>query len=351
MSNNNSSKFNIKITKKTILLFVIVFAVSLSIFTVARVSIYKKLNQPIFHGDDDTPDIKNGSNLSVVVSSANCAYPEAFADGKRINFLILGVATTTTGKDLTDTIMLCSYDTENYTFDLISIPRDTYYNRAKYSIWSGNQKINSIYETDGIVGIASAVSDILSDIPVNYYFTVEYNDIKLLVDAIGGVDIDVPFDLRYEDPTDDPPLNINIPAGRQHITSKNVVELLRFRKTNPWFADQGYKSYSDFGRMEMQQQFITACLKKTLSKASYIKKVLEVAIDNIGSNITYDEALSLASDVTKLDMSNVHTYTIPTHSRGTSETGGTSFLFIEDDDAANIVQILDGIFLNNKGSN
>lgn len=331
--------------KKTIIVFLLVLAIALGIMIPVRVSIAKKMQQPIFRGD--TEDEQKTSKLATLVSGENCIYADAFKDNQRINVLILGVATTVIGKDLTDTIMLCSYDRKDYSFDLISVPRDTYHYRDKYSIWSGNQKINSVYETEGILGIANAVSEELSGIPIHYYVTVSYNDIKKLIDVIGGVDVDVPFHLRYEDPTDNPPLNIDIPKGRQHITSENVIQLLRFRKTNPWFAEQGYKSYSDTGRMEMQQQFITACIKKLISKPSYVKKVLDTAIDSIGSNITYEEALDLSSDITKLDLSNVHTYTVPTDTKGTSETGGISYLFVKTDE---LKTILDGIFIDAEAS-
>jgi len=329
-----------KINKKVIIVFILVFAIVLGGATYLRVSIYNKLDDPIFTPDDDVV-----LKFNSIVSGEGSPYYDAFTDGKRINFLILGVATTVANKPLTDSIMLASYDRVNYTVDIISIPRDSYYNRDQYSIWSGLQKINSIYETEGILGIASAVSNILSNIPIHYYLTVEYDDIKTLVDVIDGVDVEVPFHLKYDDPYDNPPLHIDIPAGLQHIDSTNVIQLLRFRKTNSEYAEQGYRGYNDTGRMEMQQKFLKACIKKVLSKPSYISNLIKKAMECIGSDIDYELALTLSSDITKLDLSNVNTHTVPTTMKGTSETGGVSFLFINYDE---LVPILDGIFLTNE---
>jgi len=328
-----------QINKKVIVAFILVFAILTSGFTALRVAVNKKLDDPIFVPEEDTR-----LKFSTLVSSEDCPYKEAFADSKRINVLVLGVATTIIGNPLTDTIMLVSYDTENHAVDIISIPRDTYYYRAKYNTWSGNQKINTVYESEGILGIATAVSTILSNIPIHYYATVEYEDIKTLIDVIDGVDVEIPFHLKYDDPADNPPLHIDIPEGLQHIDSSNVIQLLRFRKTNSWLVEKGYQSYSDRGRMEMQQKFIKACIKKTISKPSYITNIIKTATECIGSDIDYDLVTTLAQDITKIDVANINTYTAPNYAKEMADTGGVSYLFIDYDE---LVKLLDNIFLEN----
>lgn len=83
------------------------------------------------------------------------------------------------------------------------------------------------------------------------------------MDSVGGVEVDVPFHMRYTDPYSDPPLDINIPPGEQLIKGDRAMEFLRFRKTN--YA--GYSGYSngDIGRVEAQQGFVKAAIKKALT--------------------------------------------------------------------------------------
>lgn len=101
--------------------------------------------------------------------------------------------------------------------DLISVPRDTYYERNEYNS-PAQKKINAAYGAEGIIGTANSVSDVLYGIPINYYAVVDYDSVKTIVDGIGGVPVNVEKAMKYDDPTDKPPLHINIPAGEQILT-------------------------------------------------------------------------------------------------------------------------------------
>jgi LCP family protein required for cell wall assembly len=90
---------------------------------------------------------------------------------------------------MADTIMVASFHTEEKTIDLISVPRDTYYERPEFKS-SATQKINSIYNTekeDGMQKLAKAVSDVLQGMPLHYYMAVDYEGVGNIVDAMGGV--------------------------------------------------------------------------------------------------------------------------------------------------------------------
>ena len=129
---------------------------------------------------------------------------EAFKDKNRVNILLLGV-----NGNLTDTIMLASFDTDAKHVDLISIPRDTYYHREGYNS-EGENKINAAYRKNP-VNTAKAVSEILLGMPINYYAVIDYDGVETIVDSMGGVPMDIEFNMKYSDPYDDPPLVINIP--------------------------------------------------------------------------------------------------------------------------------------------
>ena len=80
------------------------------------------------------------------------------------------------------------------------------------------------------------------------------------VDAIGGVDFDVPIDMNYEDPYQD--LYIHIPAGMQHLNGEEALKVVRFR--------EGYAS-QDIARMETQQAFLKAVAQQTLQISNLTK--------------------------------------------------------------------------------
>jgi len=133
------------------------------------------------------------------------------------------------------------------------------------------------------------------------YAIVEYEDIEKVMDVIGGVEVDVPFDMIYDDPTDTPPLHIRIYAGEQTIDSSNVMEYLRYRK--------GYRN-GDIGRIQVHQEFVKKVIKECL-KAGNILDVAKVAVENVESDITYSMAISVATKAFKLSGDSINSYVLP----------------------------------------
>lgn len=275
---------NKKFDKKSIPTFLISLIIAVAVFVGIRVLIADLGEKTIFNPDEGEILAKDWKPPVNVDKSS--PFYEEFSDPNRINLLLLGLATGNT-----DTIMLATYDTEDQTVDIISIPRDTYYARSGYTSYAYN-KINSVYRTDGVSGIATAVSEILYGIPIHYYAIVEYEDIKKVMDAIGGVYVDVPFRMKYDDPYADPPLHIDIPKGNVLIDSSNVEQYLRFRHGNA-----GYQSYfnGDLGRIQVQQEFVKLTLKKCL-QLDNITDVAKVVLQNVQSDITYTAAISLVKN-------------------------------------------------------
>ena len=185
----------------------------------------------------------------------NSPFFEAFNNSDRVNVLVMGI-----NDNMTDTLMLASYDTENQKVDIISIPRDTYYERPGKS--GASLKINSIYSQEGVLGTAKAVSKTLEGIPINYYVVVDYKGVEKVVDAMGGVKVNVPFHMKYRDVYDKPPLIIDIPAGERTLSRKEAIKFLRFRKTN-MRGGQGYPQ-GDIGRIQTHQAFLKAAVDKAI---------------------------------------------------------------------------------------
>jgi len=239
-------------------------------------------------------------DMGYLVDEDSPFYKE-FKNSERINILVLGV-----NSGLTDTIMLASYDMKNQRVDVISVPRDTYYYREGYDNAAAH-KINSIYAGDDVIGTARAVSDVLLGIPINYYAVIEYDGVSKVVESMGGVPMDIPFNMVYSDPYDTPPLKINIPKGEQVLDGKTAVEYLRFRK--------GY-SEGDIGRVGAQQLFVKAAFKQAIGKD--LIKVIRTTIENVDSDLPLGMALKIGTKALGLEAESLNTYLTPGAS-GTSD--------------------------------
>lgn len=241
-----------------------------------------------------TGDIGRISQEMDVFLDSDSEFFDAFSNSKRMNILVVGV-----NEDLTDTIMLASWDMNRDKVDVISVPRDTYYKRTGHT-HPTEWKINSAYSSDGIKGTANAVSDVLEGIPINYYMVVNYDAVKTIVDAIGGVPMDVPMDMYYEDPWADPPLLIDLKQGYQVLDGDHAVQFLRFRK--------GYKN-GDLGRVEAQQEFIRSAFQQCVKNG--ILNSARVITKNVQSDLTVGAASRFALSALGMKEDAITTYQIP----------------------------------------
>ncbi|MDU5185340.1 MAG: LCP family protein, partial [Peptoniphilus harei] len=135
--------------------------------------------------------------------------------GENLQFLMLGVDSLDSKKAdnaRSDTIMVVNLDGKTGKVNIISIPRDTYTKINGYK----KTKINHSFKYGGSELTLDTVNKLLGT-DIKYYVTVDYRFVEDVVDKIGGVEVDVPIDMKYEDPTADPPLTIDIKAGRQNL--------------------------------------------------------------------------------------------------------------------------------------
>ena len=193
------------------------------------------------------------------------ATPLAGEAGGRINILILGVDKA---NKLSDTIMLASIDTnaKPAKLALISIPRDLYVNIPGYY----QTRINSAYtlgEQNHYPGGGAALSEatIKQNIgtSINYYMALNFNGFKQLVDAVGGVDVNVKQTL--DDPTYpnsnysgfDP---FHLSAGPHHLDGATALKYVRCRKGT---------CGNDYGRAARQQEVVLAVKDKVLKQVKH----------------------------------------------------------------------------------
>lgn len=250
--------------------FLKIFIVSLVFFIVAfflGTQAYIKENNSNLEENINNNGLKV-PNTNIQDTSEYLTLAEAFEKSPRINFLILGMEDVRS-----DTIILASANPQSKKVNLISIPRDTYIHRKGYD--RGEQrKINSVYHDHGIEGVEEILSYILVDIPIHHYIILDYEGVKEMVDLVGGVEVDVPFHMKYSDPHAKPPLSIDIPKGKQVLDGKKALEFIRYRK--------GYID-GDLGRIKAQQQFLKSFGSKAASNLfSLIPKAFKYVDTDMG---------------------------------------------------------------------
>ena len=200
----------------------------------------------------------------------------------------------------TDTIMLAHIDTEMDVLNIMSIPRDTMSNQSRYV-----KKINAAYGVGGKANIEQLKSEItdLLGIQVDRYVVVNLDAFEQVIDAIGGVTIDVPDDMKYKDPYQD--LVINLSKGPQTLNGEQAIGFVRFR--------DGYVD-GDLGRIEAQQLFIEALINQ-MTSPSIVNKIPELANivkTNMDTDMTVQEMIWFAKQGLEIDLATgVNMYVLP----------------------------------------
>lgn len=244
---------------------------------------------------------------------------------ERINILVFGVDSLNNEKSnnsRSDSIMLVTIDPNKENPSIISIPRDT---RVEIPGRKNFDKINHAHAYGGPELLVKTVEKLL-DLDINYYVRINYNVVIDVVDALGGVEIDVPIDMRYRDPYATPPLNINIKKGLQVLDGEQSVHFMRFRK--------GYVN-QDLGRIEAQQQFVKALIDKVLSPSTILKipQFIDIAYSNIDTNMTKTNMVSLAAKGSTIDTQNLNKITL----EGTPKTiNGISYYVVTENSISDL---------------
>ena len=214
------------------------------------------------------------------------------------------------GKDVasgsTDTMLLLTYDTKAKTITGLNLPRDTMMNvstsgkrlNAVFAYNRGTDKSTQVLR--GMTALKHAVADLTGILP-DFYVLVEWEAIGELVDAIGGVEFEVPFDMDYDDPYQDPPLHIHQQAGTRTLSGDDAMQVIRWRKNNDGSGGSG----GDIARLGIQQDFLKAVVKQCLKPAILLKlsSLVEIFKNNVETDLTVGNILAFAEHAVGMDPS------------------------------------------------
>lgn len=229
--------------------------------------------------------------LGTKVLSTDVQNPPAYARD-------LGYQATINSFDgLTDTMLLVRFDPDTKKLAVLSIPRDT---RA-YVEGYGVTKINEANYYGGPALSAKATSELLDGVGIDRYVRINVQGIEKLIDALGGVTVYIPKDMKYQD--DSQHLYINLKAGKRHLNGNQALQFLRFR----------YDENGDIGRIQRQQMLMRALMEQALNPVTLarVPKILSVIQSHLDTNLSVEELMALVGFATQTNRSNVQMLMVP----------------------------------------
>lgn len=249
-----------------------------------------------------------GINLGDMGASGNATTddwdiegPDIAKSGRKEGIYTFLVAGLDVSSGATDTMLLLSYNVNEKTVHGLNLPRDTImnvsYNSKRlntiYTINKGNDKDTQVEK--GMTALKKHVAK-LTGITADYYILLEWEAIGELVDAIGGVEFEVPFDMHYDDPYQD--LHIHQEAGLRLLNGNDAMQVIRHRKNN-----DGSHSAGDVGRLSIQQDFMKAVVKKCMQPSIFFKipALADIFTKNVNTDLSVGNILAFAKSAYGMD--------------------------------------------------
>lgn len=252
--------------------------------------------------------IENNPPASFLETIKDIAAPELKSlrgqNEGRINILLVGLAGENyPGENLTDSIIIASINPKTYQTALLSIPRDLYVCIPETSSFT---KINALYArghdrqgktTDGVEDLKKSLSEI-TGLVIHYYVAIDFDGFKQVIDALDGINIQVPKDFRderYPGPNYSYE-TFEIEKGLHALDGPTALKYARTR----------HDEDGDFGRAYRQQQILEATRQKafsvgTLFDLSAINNILNILGEHLRTDIPLDELASFQELSKKID--------------------------------------------------
>ena len=216
----------------------------------------------------------------------------------KATIMIMGVDERSDDVGRSDTLMVATIDPVKNEASLLSIPRDTRVAIPR----NGYDKINAAYAYGGEKLTQRTVEDFLG-IQIDHYVIINVHAFQKIVDAIGGIDIDVEKRMYYEDPWDDDGgLIIDLRPGMQHMDGKTAVTYVRYRD------EEG-----DIGRVKRQQKFMRACVDAVTTPAILprLPAIISSVIDSVKTDLSVRQMLEFIGTLKESQAKGLRTEMVP----------------------------------------
>jgi LCP family protein required for cell wall assembly len=228
----------------------------------------------------------------------------SYSLGRPVNILVMGIDRVEGTVDddssfdgRSDTMLLLRFDPEREQVNMLSIPRDSQVLIPDVGV----TKINDANVYGGGKLASQVVSDTLNGVSVDRYVRVTTDTFKELVNAVGGVNVFVPKDMKYQDVTQD--LNIDLEQGWQVLDGEQAEQFARFRNDE----------FGDIGRVQRQQVLLKALREKVQSPTIIprLPGLIRLLQQHIDTNLTWEEMLALMNFSRQLDQENLNMVMLP----------------------------------------
>lgn len=267
------------------------------------------------------PDPSKQANNHTIEDAENGDAPDLDMGDRIADYFTFVVGAVDEDQTRTDALMVCGFDTKSKEINILNIPRDT---MSDVSRKGAAKKINAAYGTNrGIDQTKAEIKKLLGFTP-DYHIIVNFQGIADIVDAIGGVDYEIPFRMYYKDPSQN--LNIDFKPGMRHMNGKEVVEFLRWRKNNGGVktGDANYTG-GDEERIDKQQEFLQHLAAQVLKPANIknVGKISDVVFKNVKTDLTAGEILWMGMQAVGTSDENIKMHKLPGYE--TYSYAGTSW--------------------------
>ena len=228
-----------------------------------------------------------------------------------------------------DTNLLLAIDSDQGTMDVVSLPRDTLLN-VDWPV----KKLNNAYHHGGFTHTMEEVSRLLG-IPIDHYVTVNLQAFVELIDAIDGVDFEIPVNMNYDDDWQN--LHIHFSAGMRHLNGQEALEVVRWRQNND---GTGYAT-ADIGRIDTQQNFLKAVAKQTLqlSNVDKVGEMAEIFSKWVDTDLKLSNLIWIGEQALKTGPDNITFHTLPGDGAGWYK-GGSYYVL----DAEGVLELVNSCF-------
>ncbi|PAD35241.1 LCP family protein [Terribacillus saccharophilus] len=208
-----------------------------------------------------------------------------------VSILFMGVDDSDTrdeGNSRSDAMILATFNKKEHSVDLLSIPRDSYVYVPEVD---RQTKITHAHAYGGAQASVETVENFLN-VPVDYYAEINFNAFMDIIDTLGGIDVEVPYEL-YEQNSKDQKDAIHLEEGMQELNGEEALALARTRHYD-----------NDIERGKRQQEIIKAMITKASSAGSVFKydALIQDVGDNLSTSLTFDQIKSFISYGTSNDL-------------------------------------------------
>lgn len=211
---------------------------------------------------------------------------------------------------MSDTIIVCSYDPKTQEASMLSIPRDTFIGDSNYNA-SAYDKINSLYNNGRNPEKTLEAVNEITGLDIKNYVLIDTKALVELVDAIGGVEFNVPIDMKYDDYSQE--LHVDLREGWQKLNGDQVEQLVRFRHNANGSTYSYEYGMEDLGRMRTQREVIKAIAKQTVQfkNVKEVGKLIDITEKYVQTNMNLQSLKDYIPYAVNMNTDNIRAEQLP----------------------------------------